>query len=299
MGSFYSTCSISHMTLMGGMKVVRYLLVPTKAHLDGYDSRHLLKEKGLMVSNDGAMAMFVPFGFAIRGEYYDYGRLENIQRDVNVEMLEEFFGLPIESILEAASDDRWYDYGIKRPQEALAKKARGETLDSSEQYDIDSAESWKLEGGEPKHMDVLRDLTFTDIQADVHDAICQRKLDEPHGKWGLMTRFENAVRKFFETQAKCEAKKDDFLARMLFNENAKVYLPQFVSHNMFTDLPLTEAHTEMMREQFLFLSGVSAMYRFLMPSNYGGQEYNYDLVIQVNRAANKAMREQKKELASW
>ena len=78
MGSFYATCSISKMTL-SNQKTSIQLLVPRKVY-NGDD-------KGLYVSNDGACGKYIPFGFPIHGNYYDYGRIENVIRDKNVEML--------------------------------------------------------------------------------------------------------------------------------------------------------------------------------------------------------------------
>ncbi len=54
---------------------------------------------GLICTNDGAQAYFSPFGFPISGEYYDYGYIDNIIRDDNVIMLEEYFGIPIKDII--------------------------------------------------------------------------------------------------------------------------------------------------------------------------------------------------------
>lgn len=111
MGSFYSNCSITNMTLTH-QKVARLLLVPSHFRIDislemkeYYDSRNLLKAKGLITSNEGSLAMFSPFGFPIFGEYDDYGNLCNINRDRNVEILEKYFEASVEEILECASNE--------------------------------------------------------------------------------------------------------------------------------------------------------------------------------------------------
>ena len=97
MGSFYLTCSISHMTL-NHQKTSVQLLVP-KYNTKQYSSLSFEEHTNIICSNDVAQAFFSPFGFPIRGRYDDYGHLHDISRDTNVEQLEEFFGIPIEDII--------------------------------------------------------------------------------------------------------------------------------------------------------------------------------------------------------
>ena len=96
MGSFYLTCSISHMTLTNQKTSVQ-LLIPK---MDYKGNTELKEHKNLICTNDGAQAFFSPFGFPIKGEYYDYGYIDEIQRDKNVEQLEEFFGGSIDDIIK-------------------------------------------------------------------------------------------------------------------------------------------------------------------------------------------------------
>jgi hypothetical protein len=64
MGSFYSTCSITHMTL-SGQRVARLYLLPSgywdrsRIGKEGmYDTRvQMITGKGLMVSNDGCQGL--------------------------------------------------------------------------------------------------------------------------------------------------------------------------------------------------------------------------------------------------
>lgn len=104
MGSFYTTCSVSHMVLTN-QKTSIQLLVPNY-------STDFQEHLGMIVSNYGSQCFFAPFGFPIHGRYYDYGGIEDIQRDKNVEMLEDFFNLSIDQIISNVGDDRWYRYGI-------------------------------------------------------------------------------------------------------------------------------------------------------------------------------------------
>ena len=98
MGSFNSTCSVSHMTLIN-QKTSILLLVP------GF-SKDFEEHKSMIASNEGCQTFFSPFGFPIHGQYDDYGYIDNIKRDKNVEMIEEYFGVDIETIINNIGDDR-------------------------------------------------------------------------------------------------------------------------------------------------------------------------------------------------
>lgn len=98
MGSFYSSCSISHMRLTNQRTSVQ-LLVP------GYGT-DLQSHKGMIVSNEGAQAFYSPFGFPIHGRYYDYGYLEDIVEDRNTKMLEEYFNMSISDIIKFIGRER-------------------------------------------------------------------------------------------------------------------------------------------------------------------------------------------------
>src|SRR5206468_2215799 len=100
----YSTCSVTQMTL-SRQKTSIQLLAPAYTQDISKDSL------GMIVSNDGCQAFFSPFAFPIHGVYDDYGYIDEIIRDKNVEMLEDFFNLSIESIIANIGDDRWYQHG--------------------------------------------------------------------------------------------------------------------------------------------------------------------------------------------
>ncbi len=68
MGSFYTTCSVSHMVLTN-QKTSIQLLVPNY-------STDFKEHLGMIVSNDGAQGFFAVFGFPIHGRYYDYCKVQ-------------------------------------------------------------------------------------------------------------------------------------------------------------------------------------------------------------------------------
>jgi hypothetical protein len=48
---------------------------------------------------------FTPIALPIFGKYNDYGSIEDIERDANVESIEKYFGLDIEKIIDLVDDD--------------------------------------------------------------------------------------------------------------------------------------------------------------------------------------------------
>lgn len=89
MGSFYSSCSISHMRLYNQKTSVQ-LLAPNNTDIQEYKS---------MIVGSGCQSLYSPFGFPINGVYDDYGHLSDIVEDRNTKMLEEFFNISIYDII--------------------------------------------------------------------------------------------------------------------------------------------------------------------------------------------------------
>lgn len=273
MGSFYSTCSITHTTLKN-QRVARILLVPSASSAT-YDSRDHIKGKGLLVSNDGAQAMFTTFGFPVFGLYDDYGQLHQIEQTPSVKLLEDFFNLKIGEIFEAASDDRWIEYGIVEYQEELAKKERGEEYNEYRLNDTMFRPTW-LE--HVKNLHVLRECTHTDIRAEIYEEMAQpwfktKTWDYKYCHEALDRILENTKhlrpwdpgRTQYDTLSGSLCKYD-FMNLMKLN---------------------TRAHMIDITKMFWFLRNMSGMYRFLTPSNYGGQECNYDSIIRINNLIHK------------
>lgn len=111
MGHFSYTCHLSGIPITGGDKAVLLPIFP-KDHW-GYDcsQEHLSKfGQGNLCSNDGPNMYFDELCFPIFGEYDSYGRLENVEKDDNTKVLEEFFGLSIDDILSVLCDGRKDEY---------------------------------------------------------------------------------------------------------------------------------------------------------------------------------------------
>lgn len=277
MGSFYSTCSITHMTL-NNQRVARLYLLPS-GHWDRsnigkegvYDTRkEMISSKGLLVSNDGCQGMFCAVGFPVFGTYYDYGNIENIEHTQSVKLLEDFFGISIEEIDEAASDDRWITYGIIEYERELAKKKAGEPYD---EYRL--TDSWRPKWvDKAKHLDLLKLLTFTDIRAEVYEEMSTHwKSDKYEDKFSKQVLKEILVGR---DQWGRKISLSPMLAPCKFIEDMNVD---------------TVAFKEEITGLFWFLRNLSGMYRYLMPSNYGGQVINFKLVKKLNTITNRLLKQ--------
>lgn len=316
MGSFYSTCSVTNTTLIGGQKVVRILLVPsafiiendgthydpntpqesfqemmkkTKEERDifkskwlvnvgaelniphfnpevGYDSRNRYKEKGLICSNEGSLALFSPFGFPIRGKYYDYGKIEDIEKDKNVKALEEFFGLEIDDILEAASDDRWFSDGLKHLNESK-KKENGDVYDK---YILSYNQGFKAG---MKNLLVLRYLTFMDVREEVYDYLVETSNDDIDSGYDIkgFNDFKNSMINILSKE------------KNIYGGPMRAYIPSLCKFNMFELLNLDISFVNDVMDQHKFIHSMNKLYKLLLPSNYGSQEHNYQRINNLNK----------------
>ena len=93
MGSFNKIGFISNLPITSGDKTV--LIFTT---VNGYSAEAM---GGVTYSDDA----YVPTLLPIFGEYDDYGKIDCIVRDTNVEFIENFFGLSIDEIVEIVDDN--------------------------------------------------------------------------------------------------------------------------------------------------------------------------------------------------
>lgn len=263
MGSFYSTCSVSNMTLTS-QKTSILLLAP------GY-STDLSSHLNMIVSNDGAQAFFSPFGFPIHGEYDDYGYIVNIKRDKNVEMLEDFFGIDIDSILRNIGDTRRLPKELKNEElfqklgmtyfrtEVLEYLERGWdkiNIIDPEEYSpgsrllklFKSLEKNKVSMEDPRYLELISKKDKTD--------------DEKEELFDLM----------------------DLMNGSSLRENSYISWPK---HNMFKILPITMDYKEDILKQYKFLIRLGyELSRILKPSVYGSQETNWKAQYELNEFIN-------------
>lgn len=74
MGSFFSSCSLSSMTLSHQETSVQ-LLVRTPLNIEN------LEPKNMIVSNNLSQSFYSPFAFPIKGKYDDYGYIKDIKKE--------------------------------------------------------------------------------------------------------------------------------------------------------------------------------------------------------------------------
>lgn len=109
MGHFSYSCKLSSLPITGGTPAT---LIVMKHRDDLYEySDEKLKQYGQtnLCSNDITQAKFEVYWFPIHGTYDDYGGLEDIQRDDNVELLEQHYGLSIDEIIAIVTSNRKHD----------------------------------------------------------------------------------------------------------------------------------------------------------------------------------------------
>jgi hypothetical protein len=105
MGCFNATCSLSDLTIGHGDKCLLFPLIPVGFNSD---KNGVIKigPSSMYVSNEGSYMFFTPMCFPIKGEYNDYGSLENIEEDENIKAIEKYFGMKIEDFVAIITDGR-------------------------------------------------------------------------------------------------------------------------------------------------------------------------------------------------
>lgn len=271
MGSFYSTCSVSGMTL--SHQKTSILLLTPNAEL----SEHL----NMIVSNDGCQAFFSPFGFPIHGIYDDYGYITNIKRDKNVEMLEEYFGVDIQSIIRGIGFRRDTPKDIKNINiyEKLGMTYfRTELLEYLErgwdQYNLENPENYSKEEFAQKLVKILD--KSNQISDEEFDKLVIKKLN------GDITDEEREIMyNHIQSYAKSE----------------KTYINSYSLYSMFKTLPLNMDFKEHVLKQYTMISNLGfELRRTLMPSDYGSQENNWSYLYKFNDFVNDLLVE---DIKGW
>lgn len=302
MGSFYSTCSISHMTLKN-QKTSIQILAPNYNLSMGGD------RLGLIVSNDGAQALFSPFGFPIHGEYSDCGEIDNIIRDKNVEMIEDFFNLSIDSVLSNIGDDRWYKYGEKedksdwkvngkdggpiKNQEILLKIGKTYFRTEILEYLQSGWENYIPREDKPKKYSRSEFITemLKKLETLPPDAETPRKEQLDLIVKSIMEKLGEEI-PFDELNSDAREKYYSLGIDILMGNDRKyinTYISSLVKINMFVLLPITSIEfRDDILKQYMFLCnfGGFGLNRILLPSNYGSQESNHKQLLDLNTLVN-------------
>lgn len=116
MGSYSHCCKLSSLPITYGEPVVLIPMLPVKNLYE--NSEASLKKYGstYLCSNNGTRLKFMPNMFPIKGTYNDYGGMENIVEDDNTKIIEEYYGLSIQEIVDvicSGRKDDGYDDALK------------------------------------------------------------------------------------------------------------------------------------------------------------------------------------------
>lgn len=264
MGSFYSTCSVSNMTLTN-QKTSILLLAP------GY-STDFKGHLNMIVSNDGAQAFFSPFGFPIHGEYDDYGYIVNIQRDKNVQMLEEFFGVSIDDILRNIGDTRSIPENIKNRE---LFETLGMTYFRTEVLEYLEKDWDKINIIDPEQYSMGSRMVklFKSLEKN------KVSMEDP--------RFLELISKKDKTEDEKEELYDlmDLMNGSTLHENS--YISSISKGNMFKILPIAIDFKDDILKQYQFLITLGyELSRILIPSVYGSQDTNWKAQYELNEFVN-------------
>lgn len=104
MGHFTHNCKLTGVPIKD-----KATLIVMKPNVNLYDNseQHIKKYgKTSYISNDNTRMKFVPVWFPIHGKYNDYGGLENIIEDDNTKILENYYGLSIQELVDVVTCNR-------------------------------------------------------------------------------------------------------------------------------------------------------------------------------------------------
>lgn len=93
MGSFNKIGFVSNLPIQSGDKTVLVFCTSNKHRRGDSDAASVYCDD-----------IFTPVLLPIFGEYDDYGKIEEVERDVNVKYIEAFFGVDIDYLIEAVDD---------------------------------------------------------------------------------------------------------------------------------------------------------------------------------------------------
>lgn len=324
MGSFYATCSISRYTIADGQSMYMQFMLPAgwikddprigelfvESFLKSVETNGLekakqdfkeatstwgkgkeLSSKGMLVSNDGAYTDWVPFGPAIRGKYDDYGRiLPDTDEDsaLRVTILEELVGLPFDTIMEVAQDDRWFTLGLGKYGEEPDNHWRPEGINKD-------MPEWQLLICQKLsmtyfHAAVYDELSKFDFSCEERDGIMKSEYDI---KWKneyldpIKTKLPTILKEMVEDANEDTTDEDKELA--IIKKMEKMWERRDVLRNVGVFRCLTNELSlvyqacmarskqplDWFYESLIFMYNISGMCLSLQQSEYGSQHLNF------------------------
>lgn len=281
MGSFYSSCSISHMRLTDQKTSVQ-LLVP------GWGT-DLQSHKGMIVSNEGAQAFYSPFGFPIHGRYYDYGYLEDIVEDKNTKMLEEYFNMSIDNIVRYIGRERDVPKDAKNVEfynQLSMTYFRTEVLEHLQ----DGWQNIDLVNPKKYTSDETMSNFFKEYFKEKKDEdLILKRAEELKSKNNLSDKESNELKELTLDLM-------DILRTSIGSiGNSNCYIRLSKNKNMFDLLPIDISFKDDILKQYQFLVNFGwGLGRTLMPSDYGSQDDNFFQLYKLNDLVNDLLLEDMK-----
>lgn len=150
MGSFNVGCGISNLSVNEGDKIGFVILKKSSP----------LERDSVNTGHHNNLDYFMPVLPPVFGVYGDYGRMDNIERSVTVEIIEDKFGMPVNVFMDCLSCTRniYDDYGVINKQFFKGNRSwtgwgiepatSFATLGFTKQEDVDGLEVFGLDGFE-------------------------------------------------------------------------------------------------------------------------------------------------------
>jgi len=338
MGSFYATCSVTHYTICDGQKMYMQFMLPSKhgqgkkslalmyreiflkeakekgiedaikafdEEIQEWETSEELSPKGLRISDSSGQ--WVPFGPAIRGTYDDYGNIapsEDEDSKMRVRILEELMGgLPFDTIMEVASDDRWYTLGL------------GKYKDES-----DPNKNWRPEGihkdmpdwllGLCKkismtcfHASVYEEMSSFDFASGERDGILKNKYEKKEKTEWLKGK-KDSLEKIIKTvsSAEDEGVDDDKTVKLIKKWEIRTEVFKSDFKNLEWDLALLYIERLALQkdpldwifESSCLICSLSQMGIQLRQSDYGSQHENWYGWQRIQKALNPVIEDELK-----
>jgi hypothetical protein len=171
MGHYSHNCKLTGLPITGGTPVVLFPMVMSKNLYENENDNLRKNGSTYMCSNDGNRLKFIPCYFPIRGDYDDYGGIENIIEDDGTRILEKYFDLTIQQIcnvITSGRKDDGYDSSLNciKDPEALDKNGRKLGDDKYDDYN------------NPQYLDRYKELIGVSgmwIHRGVYDKLTEKK----------------------------------------------------------------------------------------------------------------------------
>lgn len=275
MGSFNVTCSLSDTVIQEGQRTSVQILVP------GYSGD--FKSYRNLIVGDGCQAFFAPFAFPINGIYADYGRINNIKKDINVKMLEDFFSLDIETIIDSTRDDLNDEFNklsinLDKYKEVTNRHIlqnisiaffRTEVLEhinsSVNDLDFNNATPYSKES----HIEDILENIKTKHECEKEQKLLDNISDDGWNDDYEKRQTDNRIKSF----------------RCMSIERR--YINSRFEFDMFDKLPITPDFNDCIVKQYNLMSIMNNELKIILrPSVYGSQEQNWLYKYKFNKAVN-------------